>query len=41
MAPKGPKLWNMITKENLGKALVIIMNDKVFSTPKVYSAFTD
>lgn len=41
MTPEGTKLWTKITTENLGKALAIIMNDKVFSAPKVYSAITD
>lgn len=41
MTPEGTKLWTKITTENLGKALVIIMNAKVFSAPKVYSAITD
>ncbi len=41
MTSEGTKLWTKITNENLGKALAIIMNDKVFSAPKVYSAITD
>jgi SecD/SecF fusion protein len=41
MTPEGTKLWTKITTVNLGKALAIIMNDKVFSAPKVYSAITD
>lgn len=41
MTPEGTKLWTKITTENLGKALAIIMNAKVFSAPKVYSVITD
>ena len=41
MTQEGTKLWTKITTDNLGKALAIILNDKVFSAPKVYSAITD
>lgn len=41
MTPNGTKLWTEITQKNLNRVLVIVINNKVFSAPRVYTAITD
>ena len=31
----GAKLWKKITKENVGKAVAIVLDDRVYSAPNV------
>lgn len=41
MTAEGTALWTKVTTKNLNRALVIVINNKVLSAPKVYSAITD
>lgn len=40
MTPEGTKLWATVTERNFRKALAIVVDNKVFSAPIVYSVIT-